>query len=166
MSSDPTNTTTGARADGAPAGNGSEQEHESPGEAARDLSRHLAELQSHVKYFLSAKLDGFKLSARNAVLYAILGAVGLIAFCAMVVTAVVLLMGGLAGAVAAMFDASPWVGNLIVGIIALLLIGSGGIFGMSWFTKKSRAKTVHKYERKRQDQRAQFGRDVGDRAAR
>ena len=54
-------------------GNGSE--HESPGQAARDLPRHLAELQSHVQYFLSAKLDELKLSARNAVLYAILGAV-------------------------------------------------------------------------------------------
>jgi hypothetical protein len=164
MSSDPTNTTKSSRADAAPAGNGSE--HESPGQAAGDLPRHLAELQSHVRYFLSAWMDELKLSARNAVLYAILGVVALLVFCAIVVTAVVLLLGGLAGAASATFGAPGWVGNLIVGVLVLLLVAGGGFLGMSWYAKFSRAKTVHKYERKRQDQRSRFGRDVGDRAAR
>lgn len=139
--------------------------HESPADAMKDLSRQVGELRSHLAYFVSAKLDGVKVSVRNAGIYAALGIIGLIGIGGMVVTAVVLLLGGLAGAVSAMFGASVWLGELLVGVLVLALIGVGTWLGLSRLTKRFRENMVDKYERKCNEQRSEFGHDVHDRAA-
>lgn len=144
---------------------GANGHHEAPSEALKDLGRQITELRSHVSYFISAKLDGIVVSLRNAGIYTAIGVVGLIVAGGLLVTAAVLLLSGLAGAVSAMFDARAWVGELIVGLLVLALAAAGVWFGLSWLTKNSRTKTVNKYERKRNDQRASFGHDVHDRAA-
>jgi hypothetical protein len=139
--------------------------HETPAEAFEHLGVQLNELRSHVAYLVSAKIDGIVIGLRNAGIYAALGVVGLIALGAIVVTSVVLLLSGLAGAVSAMFDTSAWVGELIIGLVVLGLLAGATLFGLSWITKRSRQRTVDKYERKRNEQRAEFdGRDVHDRA--
>lgn len=161
MAADPS-TTDGARFDTS-AGNG-RVPHDTPADALKDLMRQVAELRSHIGYFLSAKRDGIIVSLRNAGVYAALGLVGLIVVAGMLVTAVVLLLAGLAGAISAMFDAPAWVGQLIIGALVLAGMGGGVWFGLSWMTGKWRKRTVNKYERKRSDQRAEFGHDVHDRA--
>src|SRR5438270_10449413 len=46
--------------------------------AAKSIPRYLAELKAYAIYFLSAKVDGFKATARNIVVYAALGVIGLL----------------------------------------------------------------------------------------
>ena len=138
--------------------------HPSPTEAFAELGRTIGELRSHASYFISAKLDGIKLSVRNVAVYAALGVVGLIAAGGLIVTAVALLCIGLAGAVSAIFDIW-WLGHLVVGLLVLGAIAAGTWLGISWFMKATHTQMVRKYERLRDQQRAEFGHDVHDRAA-
>src|SRR3954463_15030195 len=79
-----------------------------PTEAFKDAGRKFAELGEYVSYYIAAKFDGIKGSVRNIGIYAALGVVGLIATAGFVVTAVVLLCRGIAGAFAALFGGRVW----------------------------------------------------------
>src|SRR5947209_381968 len=46
--------------------------------AAKSIPKYLAELKAYATYFLSAKVDGFKATARTIVVYAALGVIGLL----------------------------------------------------------------------------------------
>src|SRR5215217_8761114 len=72
-------------------------DEQSPAEVFADVKTRLSELTEYAGYLLSAKVDGIKLAIRNAGIYAALGAVGLLAGGAFVVTAAVLLLRGIAG---------------------------------------------------------------------
>lgn len=135
----------------------------SPSEAFAELGRQFGELRSYVSYYISAKLDGIKLSVRNLAIYAGLGIVGLLVASALVTTATALLCIGLAWAVSALFGIN-WLGPLLVGLLILAGIGAGVYFGISWFMKATRTQMVHKYEQLRNQQRAEHGHDVHDRA--
>src|SRR5688500_16323789 len=82
----------------AAAGNGAEH---APGEAFKQAAKNFAELKEYFAYYVAAKKDGIAASVRNLGLYAVLGVLGLIAGGAIVVTAAVLLLTGLAGAIGA-----------------------------------------------------------------
>ena len=81
------------RSDG---GNGSHPD-ESAAASLRTISARLAELRAYAGYFLAAKLDRIKLTIRQLVLAAVVGAVGLVAVVGLVVTAIVLTLRGIAG---------------------------------------------------------------------
>ena len=154
---DPSAYGTGAGYDG----NGAEP---SPGEAFKNVARDLGELKEYVSYFLAAKMDGIKASVRNLGLYAVLGMVGLIAGGAIIVTAAVLLLTGLAGAIGAIFDPDkPWVGQLVVGLLVLGGLAGGVVLFMKKLTKASRERTVKKYESRQRQQRVDYGHDVAER---
>src|SRR5436190_1352266 len=74
-----------------------------PAEAMKDLRKRLGEIGEYASYYLAAKSDAFKLSMKNAAVYAALVVVGLIASVALVVTAVVLMCTGIAGGLGALF---------------------------------------------------------------
>ena len=137
---------------------------QSPAEAFADVKTRLSELGEYAGYLLSAKLDGIKLSIRNAGIYAALGVVGLLAGGALVVTAAVLLLRGIAGGLGALFGGRLWLGELVTAIVFLALIGGGAVFVVSRMTKASRQRTVKKYDSRKQQQRARFGTDVCQRA--
>jgi hypothetical protein len=145
-------------------------EERSPADAFKELGRDLGELKEYAAYYVAAKLDGFKASFRNLGLYAVLGIVGLMAGGATVVTATVLLLTGIAGAISAIFrsDYTPpdrtWIGEITVGLLVLGGIGIGTMLFMKKFTAASRERTVKKYESRQQQQRVQYGHDVHERA--
>ena len=66
--------TNGARAYTTPG-----EQEPSPAEALRRLQQQVGELQAYLTHFVSAKIDGFVLSARQLALWAALGVVGLTA---------------------------------------------------------------------------------------
>jgi len=140
--------------------------HRAPADAFGELGTHLAELREYAAYFLAAKADAIKASFRNLGLYAALGIVGLLAGGALIVTAAVLLLTGLAGAIGAMFDPDrPWVGNIAVGLLVLGGIATGTMLVMKKLTRASRERTIRKYESRKQQQRVRYGHDVHERAA-
>jgi hypothetical protein len=137
----------------------------SPADAFKELGQHFGELKEYASYYIAAKADGFKASFRNMGLYAALGVVGLLAGGAIIVTAAVQLLTGLAGAIGAIFEPDrPWIGNIVVGFLILAGIGVGTMLFLKKFTAASRERTVKKYESRHQQQRVQFGHDVHERA--
>jgi hypothetical protein len=124
----------------------------------------LAELKEYVAYYAAVRVDMLKVTIRNLGIYAALGVVGLIAAGAMVVTAVVLLLQGIAGAFAQLIPRFPWLGNLITAVLVLGAMAVGIVIVMKKLTGTFRSQTVKKYEERTRRERQQFGHDVHERA--
>jgi hypothetical protein len=143
----------------AAAGNGHDAGR-SPAESLKEAANRIAELKEFASYYVGAKLDGIKVSVRNIGIYAALGIVGLIAASAVITTAVVLLLGGLAWGIGDLLWDKYWLGALIVGLLVLGGLAGGIIFGMKKLTNTFRKQLVQKYENRQRDQRINFGEDV------
>jgi membrane protein implicated in regulation of membrane protease activity len=120
----------------------------------------LGELKEYAGYYIAAKLDAIRVSVRNLGIWIALGLVGLLGVATVVVAAVVLLLWGIAGALAQVFPAHPWLGNLIVGAVVLLATVIGILFCMRAITRTFKSTTVDKYENRQRQQRQRFGHDV------
>jgi hypothetical protein len=134
-------------------------------EAFNRLLEQLRELNEYFTYYLAAKVDGIKLSLQKTVMWAVLGVLGLLVVAAVIVTSTVLLLTGLAGGLGILFDHQPWLGNLTVGVLVLVVLGVAVYFGCSQLTTGFWKRTVTKYERYQARQRAAFGYTVSDKAA-
>jgi hypothetical protein len=128
------------------------------------VGRLVGELKEFTSYFISARWDGIKLSIRQVVINSILILLGLCIVAAFVVMGVVLLLDGMADGLGVLFGGRPWLGKLVAGGVLLGLLACGTILGMKRFIAKSRQKTVEKYESRKDQQRARFGRDVRQRS--
>jgi uncharacterized membrane protein len=115
-------------------------------------------------HFVSAKIDGLVLSARQLVLWAALGVVGLIAVVGLVVTAVVLVLVGAADGFARLFGGQWWLGALVVGVVTLYLIVLGIFISMRTWQSRWRQQKVQQYDERQLHQHATFGHSVADRA--
>ena len=132
--------------------------------AFHDVPIYFAELKSHAAYLLSAKVDSAKASVRRLVMFAVLGIVGLLIAGGLLVSAAFLTLSGLAMGLGHLLGGHVWLGNLIVG---LLVIGGSCLvtwMGVKKLTGAWHLQTEQKYERKRNEQRGEFGRDVQQRA--
>jgi hypothetical protein len=137
-----------------------------PADAFKSAGARFVELREYVGYFVSAKVDGIKLTFRNIALYAVLGLVAGVVGLGLLVTAAVLLLTGLAGAIGAIFEPDkPWLGALIVGFVVLVGVFVGVWLVMKKVTGASHRATVQRYENRKRDERGQFeGHDVQERA--
>ena len=138
---------------------------QAPPEALKDIGTRISELGEYVSYFLAAKVDGIKLTLRNVGIMAGLGLIGLIAAGGFIVTLMVLLLRGIAGAIGAMFNPDrPWAGELITAVLFLTIVGVGVMMALKKIGKASRERTAKKYAARQQTERAKFGTDVRQRA--
>jgi hypothetical protein len=151
--------TNGARAYTTPG-----EQEPSPAEALRRLQQQVGELQAYLTHFVSAKIDGFILSARQLALWAALGVVGLTAAVGLVVTAVVLVLVGAADGFARLFGGQWWLGALLVGVGTLVLLALGIFIGMRTWQNRWRQQKVQQYDERQLQQHATFGHSVADRA--
>jgi len=133
---------------------------DSPAEALRDAFGKLGEVQAYAGHFVAAKIDAIKLAIRNAGIMAALGIVGLIAVAAVVSTAIVLLLVGIAGAWGALLGDRVWLGDLITAVLVLAVLGIGVMVGLKMLNRSFRAKTVEKYEQRKRQERARYGHDA------
>lgn len=136
-----------------------------PPEALKDIGTRISEIGEYASYFLSAKLDGIKVSIRNLGIMAVLGVVGLIAGGAFVCTLVVMLLRGIAYGLGDLMGDKWWLGELITAVLFLALMGIGVMVGMKKLTKSSRERTAKKYAARQQTERVRFGTDVRQRAS-
>src|SRR5262249_33283387 len=151
--------TNGARAYETPG-----EQEPSPAEALRRLQQQVGELQAYLTHFVSAKVDGFILSARQLAIWAALGVVGLTAAVGLVVTAVVLVLVGAADGFAVLFGGRWWLGALVVGGGTLVLLALGIFIGMRIWQSRLRQPKVQQYDERQLQQQTTFGHSVADRA--
>ena len=151
--------TNGARAYTTPG-----EQEPSPAEALRRLQQQVGELQAYLTHFVSAKIDGLVLSARQLVLWTALGVVGLTAVVGLVVTAVVLVLVGAADGFARLFGGQWWLGALVVGVGTLGLLVLGIFIGMRTWQSRWRQQKVQQYDERQLQQHNTFGHSVADRA--
>ena len=154
-------------ADSPPRENGREKvREENPAAASiRLVPALIGELKSYALHFASAKIDGLKVTGRKIAIYAALGVVGLLVGAGVLVTAVAMLVVGIAHAIGALLGDRPWLGEIIISSLILGTVVLVVYLALSKFFKASRVKTEQKYEGKRIQQRVQHGRDVTERAA-
>jgi hypothetical protein len=137
----------------------------SPAEALRLLQQQVGALQAYMTHFISAKIDGWLLSARQLALWAVLGVVGLTAAVGLVVTAVVLVLIGAAEGFALLFGGRWWLGALVVGGGTVALLTLGILIGMRTWNSRWRQQKVHQYDERQRQQQATHGRSVAERAS-
>jgi hypothetical protein len=123
------------------------------------------ELKEYANFYVAAKIDGIKQTIRKIGMYAALGVVGLIAFGALMATAVGLLVVGLAQGLGRLFGDRYWLGDIVAGVLVLAAIALGVWLMMKKLTGTWRSQTIKKYEERKQSQRERFGHDVSVRAA-
>src|SRR5688572_22162240 len=88
--------------------------HESPMDALRSAAQHLGEAKEYASTFIAAKVDATKLSIRRLVLMLAIGVIAGITGAAMLITASVLLINGLATGIGRIFDPDKtWLGQII-----------------------------------------------------
>jgi hypothetical protein len=124
---------------------------------------HLREIGEYVAYYLSAKTDQLKVSARTALLYGILAGLGFIVIAGLMIVAGWFIVLGLAGGLAQLFR-SAWLGNLVAGLVVLL--GSAGaiLVGARLFQNQMRDRTIERYENRQRKQQSAYGHSVDTRA--
>jgi hypothetical protein len=121
----------------------------------------LSEVREFAAYYVAARLDALKVTVRNVGIYAALGLIGLAAGAAIVVTATVMLLWGIAGAFAALLHGNQWLGAIITSILVFALLAAGVVIGLKMLTRTFKSSMVKKYEDRQRQQRQQFqGRDV------
>lgn len=131
--------------------------------AFHEVPIYLAEIKSYATYLVSAKVDGVKATLRRVVTLAVLGVIGLIIGAGLLLSAAFLVLSGLAQGLGHLLGGHLWLGNLIVGLLVI-----GGTCLAAWLGVKKltggwHLQTEQKYERKRNEQRGEFGRDVHQR---
>jgi hypothetical protein len=128
------------------------------------LITNLAEIEEYLANYLAAKRDEIKATARRALIVTTAAiSIGVVSL-TILGGATILLLDGLAKAVAAGAGAQVWVGEIIVGGGAIILALVAAVLGTrSWFRASCQA-TKRKYEQRHRMQRTRFGTDSADRA--
>lgn len=123
----------------------------------------LREWGEYAAYFLTAKADRLKVSARSAFIYGLF--IGLI----ILVTAGLMIVGGwfmvlgLAGGLGEWFG-SAWLGNLVAGLVVLLGSAGAMVLGTRKFNQRMKQRTIERYEQRQRNQESAFGHSVDSRA--
>ena len=153
--------TAGPRPD---AGASDAAEPATPPDPLAGLTRSLAELREFAAVYVAARLDRLQVGARQALVWAALGIAGGVVGAAMLIAATVMLLEGLALGLAELLGGRVWAGNLIVATVVLAAAAATIYRVLGRFTAASRQRTIEKYERRRQSERATYGIDVAQRA--
>jgi hypothetical protein len=133
------------------------------GDAFRVILDRLAELRAHGNYYVSARVDQLKLTGRQIVHFAAFSLIWSIFVAGAAVTAFVLVLQGIAGGLAVLCGHTPWLGDLLCGVLVLGMLFIGLWFFVKGSVKMSRQATMEKYEREQIRQRSEFGRDADQR---
>jgi hypothetical protein len=128
------------------------------------LMAHLAQLRRHAELYVEATADSLRLTVRQTALRAVLAVLGLVVGAALLVTASVLTLNGVAGGIAAALGGRIWAGQLITGLVLLIGVALACWLGIRRITATSRRKTIEKYERRHHDESGRFRHEAAEHA--
>jgi len=134
--------------------------------ALRQIRADVAELQEYARYYVSTRVDAAKAIGRQVIFWTVILGIAGVVFLAVIATAAVLLLQGIAGGLADAFDGAPWLGPVLVGALTLA-ITFAGLFLVRARVEKSALKRKQKeYGDRQTEQERWFGHSVAQRATR
>lgn len=126
----------------------------------RRLKHQAAELYEYARCYAEGKFALQAARARRGAIRIVVGAAFLLLVAAFAIACVVAVVDGLARLVgSALGDNLGW-GKVVIGAGGLALIASAAWIAVAASERSSRKKAVQRYERRKQDQRQRFGRDI------
>lgn len=134
-------------------------------EAFRRLQSQLEELAEYAKLYASARKDAIVATVRNLALLAVAGILALLIGSAMLITAAVIGLIGLAQLIGVALGDRLWAGYLVTGFGLLALVAIAVAVALVVLQRRFRKQTVDKYVKRHKSQRARFGHDVAGQAA-
>ncbi len=129
-------------------------------DALHEALQRVAEAREYLVYLAAVELDRLKLKFRRIIIWAAIAVAGLIVLLAVLVSAIALLLWGLADSIGAAFGGRTWIGALIIGGGILLLAG-GTLYGGIWGWNRSAFNAAkQRYKERKRRQRERFGHSV------
>jgi hypothetical protein len=135
----------------------------SPAAPIADAAARLREIPDYLEYFLTAKLNQFRLWIRKIRRAVYLSFLALVAVATAIGTSVFLVCHGMAEALGAMVG-RPWLGELLTGALLLMFLAIAVPFAIAKAARTSKLNTFQAYERRRQRHREKHGTDVHERS--
>lgn len=126
-------------------------------EAIDAVFKHVAEVRDYALLYVETRKDQVKVAVRQAITYAVLGLLALMAGATVLVVSVVLVLGGVAGGIGQLVGGQLWAGQLITGGVVISLAALTVYFAIRSATTTSRRKLGQKYERRRKELQTRFG---------
>ena len=134
-------------------------DHRGP-EAVAEAMKHFAEAREYLAYLAAVEFDRLKLRLRRAAMWAIIGIAAVVVFLAILVTAVGLLLWGLAALLVALLGWPIWAGALAVGGGVVLIAVVALLIDFWAWNRGAYSAARRRYEKRKQRQRERFGRSV------
>jgi len=157
------------RIDPPPAGSARSPDHDDDAprggpEAVERLHRQAEELGEYVRHYFAARGDSIRAVLRKFGLWLVAAIVALTVLVAMLSTAAVIAVLGVAQLAGQALGDRPWAGYLVTGL-GLLAIAAVVLFTVIVILRRRfRKDTVEKYARRHRQQKARFGHDVAEQA--
>lgn len=136
------------------------------GHSVASVGMRVRELVEFGSYYVTAQIDRAKLTAISIAMFVLVGLILAFVGVAVVLTAGVLLVTGIAGAIGALFNGRLWLGELITSVVILGGLVAGVLVVFKTVLTKSRKKVVAAYEQRKSQQRSDLGTDVDEQAGR
>src|SRR5262245_50718188 len=135
-----------------------------PDEAWAAIVARIGELREYAGYYIAANVDRLRLIGRSTLMWGILGIVIGAIVVSVVIAASVLLVVSLSTGLGQLLGGRVWVGQLLTSG-TILAIASGGVWLALWISlRKYQRMLIEKYERRKQEERTDYGTDVEERA--
>jgi hypothetical protein len=129
-------------------------------DAAKKVLDQVAELREYAAYLAAVKLDSLKLTLRKLLIFAALGIVAAIAGVVAICLAVTQVLYGIADGLGLLFGEHYWAGHLLTGALVIGGTALSVVLMVRKVTGASREGTLRKYEIRKSQQKAQYGRDI------
>jgi hypothetical protein len=140
-----------------------ESDAPSPAVPLADAADRLREIPDYLEYFLTAKLNQFRLWIRKVRRAVYLSFLSLVAVATGVAAGVFLLCRGVSDAISVLVG-RRWLGDLLTGFLLLIVLAVAVPFAMARAARLSKQSTFAAYERRRQRHREKHGTDVHERS--
>jgi hypothetical protein len=133
-------------------------------DAFAQVRKNWRELVTYFGFYLGVQIDRLLLSFKALLLVLAIGGLVMIGLGAMLVTAAVQILMGIAQLLTVAFGGRAWAGELVTGGIFWIVVLSITYAIVSSLIAKSRQATLEKYEQRRAAQRSDLGQDVEQKA--
>ena len=115
------------------------------GEAIGSAVAQLQEMVSQLRRLIDIQVDRARVGAREATFRIALWGLAFVAGSALIVVATFFLVRGVSGLIAAV-TARTWAGDLLGGLLILLILGSFVLTARSWLRRRGLARLKRRYE--------------------